>query len=994
MTISPEILDMIQYYRHSIADSTKKEVDYKYFGKHNEVKFSEIVQGKVNETTTNYLFNLKYKGNKKNLKLAKNFEWKIDVILCPIIMNVNVEHGDELKIPKRVVPLMIPAKLSPSGRLENGDQTPWIARKLLKPTELEPFAVGDLEVLDTFLSKENKPIQTDGWEAFWNFTNKMVAEVTGNIVKEFTMNNYTLDGSSYIVLNDLILNSTSHLKNFYENMLRTKKSDFGSLVTNLFNIEEKQHLDVLSDDEQYLASARHIGQMGCEFSLSESQRETINHYTNEDKGDVFAVNGPPGTGKTTFLHTVIAHEYVKAALEKEEPPIILATSNNNQAVTNIIDSFSKVFDESNNVLGQRWIPNVNSFGSYLVSQNKQKDASKKYQVLVSDRSKIVGFFDELESEDYLNKASKCFLKFASRYFKRENQYTSIEDANNDIHRKLTKIVAKIEHIIHKIYEYSNRIISIEEKYNPTISSVMKDRKEMRTQYEIDKDNWNTIDIEFEDWFNKYPFYKRLLMRISLINQIFIRQFARFIDNQPLLACASIPRSYKGIVNCIMENRSKTTKMMYQCDKEISEIQADIKEISELKSKIVEIASKYDSSIKYSKNIKNDINKALDVTLRYEVFRLATHYYEGEWILEATRNIEKNNKDKKSEKKRKKQWRRLAKLTPCFISTFYMIPKFMEYVYYADKKAWITEYLYDFIDILVVDEAGQASPEVCLPLFALAKKAIIVGDVFQIEPVWSVEGFSDFPNMNTYLKSVDNKMFFESSYSASNGNLMEIAKRRSNYCKYGEGGLYLTEHRRCVPEIIEYCNMLAYKGKLNPKRENTLKDFPFEHMLHLHIAGVSEIKNSSRKNTKEAKAIVNWIVDNAAQLLDYYNKPESEECKRIADIVAIVTPFKAQSRTIIRELKNNEGFEDVTVGTVHSLQGAERHIIIFSSVYTEQDKQSYFFDRGVNMLNVAVSRAKDAFIVIGDRRILDANKNSPSGILAKYMNYEDYPTKIN
>jgi superfamily I DNA and/or RNA helicase len=38
----------------------------------------------------------------------------------------------------------------------------------------------------------------------------------------------------------------------------------------------------------------------------------------------------------------------------------------------------------------------------------------------------------------------------------------------------------------------------------------------------------------------------------------------------------------------------------------------------------------------------------------------------------------------------------------------------------------------------------------------------------------------------------------------------------------------------------------------------------------------------------------------------------------------------------------------------------------------------------NMLNVAVSRAKDSFIVFGNERIFNPKSNCPSGILARYL----------
>ncbi|MEP5340214.1 MAG: AAA domain-containing protein [Algibacter sp.] len=74
-----------------------------------------------------------------------------------------------------------------------------------------------------------------------------------------------------------------------------------------------------------------------------------------------------------------------------------------------------------------------------------------------------------------------------------------------------------------------------------------------------------------------------------------------------------------------------------------------------------------------------------------------------------------------------------------------------------------------------------------------------------------------------------------------------------------------------------------------------------------------------------------------------------------------------------------------IGTVHALQGAERSIIIFSSVYGEGEVDTMFFDRDnkPNMLNVA-SRAKDSFFIFGNMGIFDSSKNTPSSKLAKYL----------
>lgn len=55
-------------------------------------------------------------------------------------------------------------------------------------------------------------------------------------------------------------------------------------------------------------------------------------------------------------------------------------------------------------------------------------------------------------------------------------------------------------------------------------------------------------------------------------------------------------------------------------------------------------------------------------------------------------------------------------------------------------------LYNGIDLLIVDESGQVSPELAVPSFSLAKQAILVGDIQQIEPVWSISDEYSFINL--------------------------------------------------------------------------------------------------------------------------------------------------------------------------------------------------------------------------------------------------------
>ena len=299
-------------------------------------------------------------------------------------------------------------------------------------------------------------------------------------------------------------------------------------------------------------------------------------------------------------------------------------------------------------------------------------------------------------------------------------------------------------------------------------------------------------------------------------------------------------------------------------------------------------------------------------------------------------------------------------------------------------------LFDFIDLLIIDEAGQVSPDVSGATFALAKKALVVGDTQQLEPIWGITKSIDIGNLRKKkVVSIDDDdeaaAFFFTGLDASSGSLMKVAQRASPYQKSDERGpfergMFLAEHRRCVPEIIQYCNRLAYGGRLVPMRECEV-DYPLPHLGYIHISGQSRRVRGSRNNRDEAAVIVRWIAEHRDILVSHY----SENNLSLDQIVAIITPFRLQADLIQDLLKKSGIAEPLKVGTVHIVQGAECPVVIFSPVYGIDDRPPYFFDRDNSMLNVAVSRAQDSFLVFGNINNFDQEASSkPSGILASFL----------
>src|SRR5690606_19737360 len=133
---------------------------------------------------------------------------------------------------------------------------------------------------------------------------------------------------------------------------------------------------------------------------------SLYHHHTLHRGDVLAVNGPPGTGKTTLLQSVVASEVVNSAVRGEAPAVIVACSSNNQAVTNIIDSFANV-KENQGTLYERWLPDLSGFGLYLPGQNRQVANHIPY---IKRQGGLIGGHINKESDVYLDRAEAYFIE--------------------------------------------------------------------------------------------------------------------------------------------------------------------------------------------------------------------------------------------------------------------------------------------------------------------------------------------------------------------------------------------------------------------------------------------------------------------------------------------------------------------------------------------------------------------------------------------------------
>ena len=1105
---------IVAYWRACLADSARRNIDSSRLEKAHSVEITiEPSRSYIpSQIASRMVDDFKRKEKKKTSRQKAVSQEKsteegklVSVLICPIIARPKTDHtirkaGRE----KPLTPVWVPARLSRDGDLTPSDEfMPWIPRDLLAPAQVAE-TIGNVEAMDHFLTHNptiqngETPDSEPRWIDVWQYSNDMLQDVAGQTFEEFDVKGYEREIAPCILLDEDVWFIPSHIIRLYDAiLLRLEDESLASpkLLPRLTSLRDEPLRPLLDENQRVEKSAQHLGYMEWRHPLSASQREAIDHFLTLSDGEILAINGPPGTGKTTLLQSVVASLWVEAALHEREPPVIFASSSNNQAVTNVIDSFGDVPEDEKSLLRGRWIPELKSYGLFCPSSIRAQEAlDRQYQITTSWPNPS-GFLlppsseewtgGNIEDEAFISHAEQCFLKRCRDYMESCGMsVVNVKDAVRLLHRQLgekTNAICQgvqtwlqVERIRTELSDCYGGRGGIETHLNQCANDLEICQKKIVQYREVQcgwQDHVDTVISFFKqlvkDAENQEQGFAEKLRQAgrdwrdhadTILS--FFEQRVKDVQNQEQGFAEKLRQIQTKLSDCyggrggiethlnqcandletcqkkIVQYREAQCGWLDHVDTVISFFKQLVKDAENQEQGFAEklrqagrdwrdhadtILSFFDGCVKEAENQERDCAERLrqvkrdwrrlqreeqawdawcaqhgfstdrsslldtmDTGLRYTAFKLATHYWEGRWLLEMREQFNTDYKESQSEKKQKKRWRRYAKLAPCFVSTLYTLPNLM----HAFNGKHVT--LFDFIDLLIIDEGGQVAPDISGATFALAKKALVVGDTQQLKPIWSIPKSIDIGNLREKKVIINDdedeiEAFFSTGLDASSGSLMKVAQRASPYQKSDERGsfergMFLAEHRRCVPEIIQYCNRLAYGGRLIPMRKSE-EDHPWPHLGYAHISGQSRRVTGSRENQDEATIIVRWIAEHHDMLVSHY----SEKSLRLNKIVAIVTPFRSQANLLQRLLKKFGITERLTVGTVHVLQGAECPVVIFSPVYGSNDRPPYFFDRDNSMLNVAVSRAQDSFLVFGNMNNFDQEASSkPSGILASFL----------
>ena len=264
--------------------------------------------------------------------------------------------------------------------------------------------------------------------------------------------------------------------------------------------------------------------------------------------------------------------------------------------------------------------------------------------------------------------------------------------------------------------------------------------------------------------------------------------------------------------------------------------------------------------------------------------------------------------------------------------------------------------------ILVDEAGQATPQSAVGALMRARRALVVGDPQQIEPVVPLPDVLTAAVMRAY--SVDPDRF-----SAPSASVQTLADDSSDHCAVFQTaagsrsvGAPLLVHRRCSSPMFEVSNRIAYGGL----------------MVQAKVPQPSAIKDTVGPSR--------WM-DVRGSARDKFSPEEGEQVLHLLQLlkdrgvtpdVYVVSPFVAVQDGL-RQFINASGLLHgwvgdprawiwERIGTVHTVQGreAEAVILVLGAPLLAQSGARQWAGRLPNLLNVAATRAKEAIYVVGNR----------------------------
>lgn len=754
------------------------------------------------------------------------------------------------------------------------------------------------------------------------------------------------------------------------------------------------------------------------------QQAAINHAINElADGGLIAVNGPPGTGKTTLLRDIVAKVVLDRAMamsQFENPDMafkhiatmktgqafshlyqlddtllgheIVVASSNNKAVENIsreIPSSKAIADdfelpmryfqtisdavaagEKEVVNGATWglsaavLGNAANRAAFLKSfwWDKQRGMAQYLSAIVSSKGlddeaipEVVIMekppCNEIEALERWQIARKSFLdkveKVQNLRNKAQGYYTAVQRKD-----ELTRLAEVVQE---KLIVAKKNFALAEETLNN--SNILHERLvETKQNLTEDKVTLERMKPGFFSRLFRTRIYKDWFERMILVTDEIsgvrkeLKSVAQDLENAQ--------KNYSIAKEQLTVSESEKVK----ADREVEDILALIAEGRNLIGNNFADASFWaqnDAQLQTASPwIFSEFQKERD-DLFIAAFELHRAFIDGAArfmrhnIRVALELIKGRALTEKQEVARRSLWASLFMVVPVLSTTFASTSRLFGKLG-KEQLGW-----------LLIDEAGQVLPQAAVGALWRAKRAIVIGDPLQIEPVVPMPPklinaiFSQFgvpkdewaaPDVSAQILA-DRTSWFGTTITSADGEIWV--------------GSPLRVHRRCQKPMFNISNHIAYNGAMVSR---TPED----------KSPIGEVLGSSKWINVIGEANSKWSREEgliAVEMLEKLIEAGNEEPE-----IFFITPFRIVASELQQMIRRNSRIANKLlpsawewtnehVGTVHTFQGKEADTVVFvlGAPLDASGGARRWAGGAPNLLNVAMTRAKRRLYVVGSHK---------------------------
>lgn len=758
------------------------------------------------------------------------------------------------------------------------------------------------------------------------------------------------------------------------------------------------------------------------FALSFMQQVAVNLATGYDDRSIRSVNGPPGTGKTTLLKDIFAELAVRQARDiaalkdkhiapslgkdKNNEPIlgvlpqciaengIVVASSNNGAVQNIVNELPLIGGIDEDLIEE--LKEADYFmelsNSELSVKWEEDENGRKHQTLVSEKKedKFWGLYslEGGKSDNMTNILTS--VNHIAKYLKSDKF-----DPDPSVYREFTEQYKKLDEMRKKARELSGKSVEYAQNRSRLIKFSNEYEAELLQRKKALADKVGELDAVIEKCRAAYLSQKADMDKITA-------QLSEIQNNKHLLAkCqASLDRidisslsptemaEYKTRVNSLADQLVEIINDERQCVNREREASANLNSLAERfkaysdeKKRLCDgfdnwAAAKADERkaleseiMAYEEKLGCDA-KPLDMEPDYEELQLSNPWFGREYrkaqsrlfilalrvrkqfLFENVKNIGnaafiwvKQNEHLDEKEIITAAWGWINMCIPVISSTF------------ASFSRMCRNLGENTLGHLFIDEAGQALPQAAVGAVLRSRNVMVVGDPSQIKPVLTLD-----PSI---LRMLGKHYKVSEKYLSDSASAQTLVDSASRYGYYRDRemtedswiGIPLWVHRRCQYPMFDISNELSYGGLM------VQADKKFGKTGWFDVRGKAE-----KKYVKEQGE---FLVRKIKKMMEEDPKIADKNEK---DIIYVITPFSNVAYQLAQKLKEI-GFtrfkngKPVNVGTIHTFQGKEAPIVF---MVLGADSQSSGAAKWAvsepNMMNVAATRAKMEFYVIGDKRL--------------------------